>query len=80
EQVRQVCESSNDDNNELCQSLISHLESVINDTRSVLVTSSNSTNDAQQVHDLVDRLYEENQRIANHIDDLIQQDQFDTQL
>ncbi|CAF5033872.1 unnamed protein product, partial [Rotaria magnacalcarata] len=33
-----------------------------------------------QVRDLVDRLYEENQRIANHIDDLIQQDQFDTQL
>ncbi|CAM4757580.1 unnamed protein product [Rotaria magnacalcarata] len=80
EQVRQICESSNDGNNELCQSLLSHLESVINDTRSVFVTSSNSTNDAQQVRDLVDRLYEENQRIANHIDDLIQQDQFDTQL
>jgi uncharacterized protein Yka (UPF0111/DUF47 family) len=76
-QVRNVCESSNNNNNELCQSLLSHLDSVILDTRSALVASTTTTNDAQQVHDLVRRLYEENQRIANHIDNLLKQDQSD---
>ncbi|CAF2837988.1 unnamed protein product [Rotaria sp. Silwood2] len=79
-QVRNICESSNNNNNELCQSLLSHLESVIIDTRSALVTSTTSTNDAQQVHDLVHRLYEENQRIADHIDNLLKQDQLDIEI
>ncbi|CAF3424283.1 unnamed protein product [Rotaria sp. Silwood1] len=79
-QVRNICESSNNNNNELCQSLLFHLESVIIDTRSALVTSTTSTNDAQQVHDLVHRLYEENQRIANHIDNLLKQDQLDIEI
>jgi predicted nucleic acid-binding Zn-ribbon protein len=76
-QVRNACNSSDNNNNELCQSLLSHLDSVILDTRSALVASTTSTNDAQQVHDLVRRLYEENQRIANHIDNLLKQDQSD---
>ncbi|CAF3430854.1 unnamed protein product [Rotaria sp. Silwood1] len=79
-QVRNICESSNNNNNELCQSLLFHLESVIIDTRSALVASTTSTNDAQQVHDLVHRLYEENQRIANHIDNLLKQDQLDIEI
>src|SRR5437868_14197717 len=75
--IRNICESSNNNNNELCQSLLSHLDSVILDTRSALVASTTSTNDAQQVHDLVRRLYEENQRIGDHIDNLLKQDQLD---
>jgi len=75
--VRNICESSNKNNNQLCQSLLSHLDSVILDTRSALAASTTSTNDAQQVHDLVRRLYEENQQIANHIDNLLKQDQLD---
>jgi prophage DNA circulation protein len=79
--VRNICDSKdNNNNNELCQSLLSHLDSVILDTRSALVASSISTNDAQQVHDLVRRLYDENQRIANHIDHLIEQDQPDIEI
>jgi len=76
--IRTICESSNNNNNnELCQSLLCHLDSVILDTRSALIASTTSTNDAQQVHDLVRRLYEENQRIGNHIDNLLKQDQLD---
>ncbi|CAF4045742.1 unnamed protein product [Adineta steineri] len=76
--IRNICESSNkNNNNELCQSLLSHLDSVISDTRSALVSSTTSTNDAQHVHDLVRRLYDENQQIANHIDNLLKQDQIE---
>ncbi|CAF4093028.1 unnamed protein product [Adineta steineri] len=76
--IRNICESSTkNNNNELCQSLLSHLDSVISDTRSALVSSTTSTNDAQQVHDLVRRLYDENQQIANHIDNLLKQDQIE---
>jgi len=75
--IRTICESTNNNNNDLCQSLLSHLDSVILDTRSALVASTTSTNDAQQVQDLVRRLYEENQRIGEHIDNLLKQDQFD---
>ncbi len=75
--IRTICESSNHNNNELCQSLLSHLDSVILDTRSALVASTTSTNDAQEVQDLVRRLYEENRRIGDHIDHLLKQDQFD---
>jgi hypothetical protein len=76
--IRTICESTNNNNNnELCQSLLSHLDSVILDTRSALVASTTSTNDAQQVQDLVRRLYEENQRIGEHIDNLLKQDQLD---
>jgi hypothetical protein len=78
--IRNVCQSSNTNNNELCQSLLSHLDSVILDTRSALVASTTSTNDAQQVHDLVRRLYEENQRIGNHIEHLLKQDQLDIEI
>lgn len=75
--IRTTCESSSHNNNELCHSLLSHLDSVILDTRSALVASATSTNDAQEVHDLVRRLYEENQRIGDHIDHLLKQDQSD---
>jgi DNA repair exonuclease SbcCD ATPase subunit len=75
--IRNICELSDNNNNELCQSLLSHLDSVIFDTRSALVASTTSTNDAQQVQDLVRRLYEENQRIGEHIDNLLKQDQLD---
>ncbi|UJR32984.1 hypothetical protein I4U23_020446 [Adineta vaga] len=76
--VRDICTTSNNNNNnELCQSLLSHLNSVILDTRSALAASNTSTNDAQQVHDLVRRLYEENQQIANHVDNLLKQEQLD---
>lgn len=78
--IRNICESTDNNNNELCQSLLSHLDSVILDTRSALVASTTSTNDAQQVQDLVRRLYEENQRIGEHIDNLLKQDQFDTDI
>src|SRR5690349_18066185 len=80
--IRNICESSNNNNtnNELCQSLLSHLDSVILDTRSALIASTTSTNDAQQVHDLVHRLYEENQRISEHIDNLIKQNQLDIEI
>jgi hypothetical protein len=53
---------------------------VILDTRSALVASTVNTNDAQEVQDLVHRLYEENQRIGDHIDHLLKQDQFDIDL
>ena len=43
------------------------------------MASSTSTNDAQEVHDLVRRLYEENQRIARHIDHLIDEDQVESE-
>lgn len=69
--VRHACESTTDENQQLCQSLLSNLDAVISDTRAALVTSTAGTNDAQQVQDLVHRLYEENQRIANHIEYLI---------
>ncbi|CAF0833645.1 unnamed protein product [Adineta ricciae] len=75
--VRDICSTSKSDNNELCQSLLSHLNSVIVDTRSALAASTTNSNDAQQVHDLVNRLYEENQQIAQHVDNLLKQDQFD---
>lgn len=79
-QIRHIKESSNDNTNDLCQSLLSHLESIVNDTRSTLVSSTTTANNAQQVYDIVQSIYEENQRIAHHIDDLIQQDQFDTEI
>ena len=72
--VRQVCQSTDDKHTDLCHSLLSHLDAVITDTRSAFVASSTSTSDAQQVQDLVRRLYDENHRIANHIDQLIEQD------
>ena len=79
-QVRNISESSNDNNNELCRSLLSNLESIIYETRSALAVSTTSTNDTQQVHDLVRRLYEENQRIGYHIDNLLKQDQCDIEI
>ena len=75
--IRTTCQSSTNSNNDLCQSLLSHLDSVILDTRSALIASNNSNNDAQEVQTLVHRLYEENQRIGEHIDHLIKQDQSD---
>lgn len=75
--IRTTCHSSTNSNNDLCQSLLSHLDSVILDTRSALIASNNSNNDAQEVQTLVHRLYEENQRIGEHIDHLIKQDQSD---
>ena len=70
--IRNLSQSS--DNNDLCQSLLSHLDSVMRDTRSALVASTTNTNDTQQVQDLVRRLYEENQRIGDHIDSLLKKD------
>lgn len=75
--IRTACQSSTNSNTDLCQSLLSHLDSVIFDTRSALIASNSSTNDAQEVHNLVQRLYEENQRIGEHIDHLFQANQSD---
>lgn len=75
--IRSTCQSSPNSSTDLCQSLLSHLDSVILDTRSALIASTHSNNDAQEVHNLVHRLYEENQRIGEHIDHLIKQDQSD---
>lgn len=81
-QIRSLCETSdlngnnnNNNNNNLCQSLLSHLDSVITDTRSALSASTKNTDDIQQVQDLVRRLYDENQRISEHINQLLKQDQ-----
>ena len=71
--VRHACASTTEDSQQLCHSLLSHLDAVVSETRSALVTSTAGTNDAQQVQDLVRRLYEENQRIANHIEYLIEE-------
>ena len=39
-QVRNISESSNENNNELCRLLLCNLELVINETRSVLAVST----------------------------------------
>jgi len=80
--IRNLCETNdiNNNNNTLCQSLLSHLDSVIVDTRSALSASTKNTDDVQQVQDLVRRLYEENQRIGEHINQLLKQDQSNVEI
>ena len=73
--VRQACQSTDGKHSDLCQSLLAHLDAMIFDTRSAFIASSTSTSDAQQVQDLVRRLYDENHRIADHIDQLIEQNE-----
>ena len=72
--LRDVCQTMDEKNDQqLCQALLSHLDEVITDTRSALVASTAGTHDADQVEDLVRRLYDENERIAHHIDHLLEQ-------
>lgn len=72
--IRDLCQTLDEPTQQqLCQSLLNHLNDVITDTRSALVASSAGSHDVDQVQDLVRRLYEENQRIAHHIDYLLEQ-------
>jgi hypothetical protein len=72
-QLRHANETLQDEDKHLGQSLVSHLNGIIHDTRSALMASTASTNDAEQINDLVRRLYDENQSIANHIEHLLEQ-------
>jgi len=72
--IRDTCQTMDEPTNQkLCQSLLTHLTDVIFDTRSALVASTASNHDVDQVQDLVRRLYDENERMAHHIDYLLEQ-------
>ena len=72
--IRNFCDQSNDKiKQELCQSFLSNVDAVMCDTRSALSASTASATDAEQVQELVRKLYQENHRIAQHIEVLLEE-------
>lgn len=70
--IREICrESFGEKKLDLCKSFLSHVDAVIFDTRSALLASSESSTNGEKIRSLIDRLYEENHRIGNLIENLI---------